>query len=73
LVVAVLGFVMILPIPFIGNMPPGFAAAVIALGMTERDGLIVLIGLVVSMAAIAIASAATGAAILGIVHYFTGP
>jgi len=72
LVVAVLGFIMILPIPFIGNMPPGFAAAVIALGMTERDGLIVLIGLVVSVAAIAVASAATGAAILGIVHYFAG-
>ena len=26
LVVLVLGFIMILPIPFLGNMPPGFAA-----------------------------------------------
>lgn len=70
LVVAALGFIMILPIPFLGNMPPGFAASVIAIGMTERDGLIVLIGLVVSVAAIAIASAATWAAILGIIDFF---
>jgi hypothetical protein len=68
-VVAALGFIMILPIPFLGNMPPGFAASVIAIGMTERDGLIVLIGLVVSVAAIAIASAATWAAILGIIDF----
>ena len=44
IVILALGAVMILPIPFLGNMPPGFAASVIAIGMTERDGLIVLIG-----------------------------
>jgi hypothetical protein len=70
LVVLALGFVMILPIPFLGNMPPGAAAAVIALGVTERDGLVVLIGLLVSAAAIAVASAATWAAILAIVDFF---
>jgi hypothetical protein len=64
---------MILPIPFLGNMPPGVAASVIALGMTERDGLIVLAGLVVSVAAIAIASAATWTAILGIINFFAAP
>jgi hypothetical protein len=69
-VVFALGFVMILPIPFVGNMPPAIAASVIALGMTERDGLIVLIGLVVSVAAIAVASAATWAALVGIVDFF---
>lgn len=72
LVLLVLGFIMILPIPLLGNMPPGFAASVIALGITERDGLIVLIGLVVSVAAIAIASAATWAAIVAIVQFFAG-
>jgi hypothetical protein len=71
IVILVLGLVMILPIPFLGNMPPGFAASVIAIGMTERDGLIVLIGALVSVAAIAVASVATWAAILGIVNYFT--
>jgi hypothetical protein len=66
-----LGFVMILPIPFLGNMPPGFAASVIAIGMTERDGLVVLIGTLVSAIAIAVASVATTAAIMGIIHYFS--
>jgi hypothetical protein len=70
IVIFVLGAVMILPIPFLGNMPPGFAASVIAIGMTERDGLIVLIGTLVSVAAIALASVATWAAILGLYHYF---
>jgi hypothetical protein len=69
-VVLVLGFVMILPIPFLGNMPPGAAAAVIAVGVIERDGLIVLIGLVVSVAAIALAGAATWAAILAMIDFF---
>jgi hypothetical protein len=69
-VVLVLGVVMILPIPLIGNMPPGAAAVVIAVGVTERDGVVVLVGLVTAVAAIAIASAATWAVILAIVHYF---
>lgn len=71
LVIFALGVIMILPIPFLGNMPPGFAASVIAIGMTERDGLIVLIGTVVSAVAIAVASVATWAAILGVVNFFS--
>jgi hypothetical protein len=71
IVIFALGFVMILPIPLLGNKPPGLAASVIAFGMTERDGLIVLIGAVVSVAAIALASVATWAAVLGIINYFT--
>lgn len=70
LVIFVLGFIMILPIPFLGNMPPGFAASVIAIGMTERDGLIVLIGTLVSAVAIAVASYATWAVILATYNYF---
>jgi hypothetical protein len=72
LVIFVLGAIMILPIPLLGNMPPGFAASVIAIGMTERDGLIVLIGAIVSVAAIALASVATWAAILGLSNFFAG-
>ena len=71
IVILALGLIMILPIPFLGTMPPGFAATVIAIGMTERDGLIVLIGSVVSAIAIAVASVATWAAIVGIVNYFS--
>ena len=70
LVLLMLGSIMILPIPFLGNMPPGWAASLIAIGMTERDGLIVLIGAVVSVVAITVASVATWAAILGIISYF---
>jgi hypothetical protein len=72
LVILVLGFIMILPIPFLGNIPPGWAATFIAIGMTERDGLIVLIGMAVSVAAIALASVATWTGVLAIVAYFTG-
>lgn len=71
IVLLALGLIMIMPIPFLGNMPPGFAASVIAIGMTERDGLIVLIGALVSAVAIAVASVATWAAILGLINYFT--
>jgi hypothetical protein len=70
-VILVLGLIMILPIPFVGNMPPAIAASVIALGMTEHDGLIVVIGLAVSVAAVVIASATTWAAIVGLIHFFT--
>jgi hypothetical protein len=73
IVVLMLGGIMILPMPFLGNMPPGFAISLIAIGLTERDGLIVLIGLLVSTAAIALASVATWAAIVGIVNLVTGP
>jgi len=71
IVILVLGFIMILPIPFLGNIPPGFAATFIAIGMTERDGLIVLIGLVVSAVAIAVASVATWAGVLAIIGFFS--
>ena len=71
IVIFALGTIMILPIPFLGNMPPGFAASLIAIGMTERDGLVVLLGTVVSGVAIAVASVATWAAILGLVNFFT--
>jgi hypothetical protein len=69
-VVLVLGVIMILPIPLIGNMPPGAAAAVIAVGITERDGVVVLVGLVGATAAIVITAGATWAILLAIVHYF---
>jgi hypothetical protein len=70
IVIFALGIIMILPIPFVGNMPPGFAATLIAIGMTERDGLIVLIGALISVVAIAVASVATWAGIVGLINYF---
>jgi len=50
-------------------MPPGAAAAVIAMGITERDGVVVLVGLVGATVATVVAGAATWAIVLAIVHY----
>ena len=72
IVIFALGVVMILPIPFLGNMPPGFAASVIAIGITERDGLVVVIGTLASAAAVVLASVATGAAFIALYNYFAG-
>lgn len=43
-VFAILSLLMILPIPFIGNILPAFACTVLALGLTDHDGLIYLVG-----------------------------
>lgn len=42
--VVLLGLVLLLPIPFLGNLPPGFAVCVFGLGLVERDGLVILAG-----------------------------
>lgn len=46
-----LATVMSLPIPF-GNMLPGFAIALMAIGLLERDGLIIVLGLSVGAATV---------------------
>ena len=70
LVVFLLGVILILPIPILGNVPPGIATFVIAVGVSERDGVIVLIGLLSAAAAIAVTSAAAWAALLGLSKIF---
>jgi hypothetical protein len=57
--VFLLGFVLLMPFPFLGNIPPGAAACVFGLGLVERDGLIVLLGYVSSAIALGITVAAT--------------
>jgi len=52
LIFAVLGILMILPIPIIGNILPAFACTVLALGLTDRDGLIYMIGIIIAGLAI---------------------
>ncbi|MFG1347135.1 exopolysaccharide biosynthesis protein [Xanthobacter autotrophicus DSM 431] len=42
--VVLLGFILLLPIPFLGNLPPGFAVCIFGLGLVERDGLVILAG-----------------------------
>jgi hypothetical protein len=65
-VVAFLGFVLILPIPFLGNMPPGIAVCIFGLGLIERDGLIILIGFFATVIALAVTVAMTWAIIEGV-------
>jgi hypothetical protein len=50
-VFVVLASVMSLPIPF-GNFMPGFAMALIAIGLIERDGVLVLLGLLFGAATV---------------------
>lgn len=51
LVVMFMAIVLILPLPPGGNFPPALACAVLGMGLAERDGVIVLIGLVASAVA----------------------
>jgi hypothetical protein len=56
----VLAVIVSLPIPF-GNQPPGIAMAILALAWIERDGVWVIVGLVVAAIAVAIAAAVAAA------------
>lgn len=66
-VVSVLAAITILPIPFLGNLPPGIATAIIGLGLVERDGVILSAGLLASIAAVAISGTAVWAVIVAII------
>lgn len=58
-----LGLVITLPIPIIGNIPPGIAASIIAVGISERDGLVVVVGMLATLIALAVTSAMAWAVI----------
>jgi hypothetical protein len=51
-----LAFVLILPIPFLGNLPPAIAAGILGLALAQRDGLMALVGLAATAGAIAFTS-----------------
>lgn len=57
-----LGLVVMLPLPF-SNFPPALALLSFALGLLERDGVLIAIGLALSVAALAIGGVVTVAAI----------
>ncbi len=50
-VILTMAVVLILPLPPGGNFPPALACAILGMGLVERDGLIILVGLVVTLAA----------------------
>jgi hypothetical protein len=65
LVLLLLSIIVALPIPF-ANQPPAIAQGLISLGLIERDGVVILIGLGVAMVATAIAVAVGGGILAGI-------
>ena len=50
-IILVMAIILILPLPPGGNFPPALACAVLGMGLVERDGIIVLVGLAVTVAA----------------------
>lgn len=65
LVLLLLSILVALPIPF-ANQPPAVAQGLIALGLIERDGVVILFGLVVAAIATAIAAIVGGGIVAGI-------
>lgn len=64
-VFVLLATVMSLPIPF-GNFLPGLAMALIAIGLIERDGLLILLGLLVGAATLVLMFSAADAIVSAI-------
>lgn len=65
-----LGLVLLMPFPFLGNVPPAIAACILALGLIERDGVIVLVGFVASAIAVAITGGTTWLIFKGAMWFF---
>jgi len=59
LLVMFMAIVLILPLPPGGNFPPALACAVLGMGLVERDGVIILIGLIASVVATVAVTAVT--------------
>lgn len=49
LMVVILGLELMLPIPIVGNLPPGFAVCILGLGLVERDGAFIIAGTVATL------------------------
>ena len=58
-----LALILVLPIPF-GNWPPAIATAMLALGMIQRDGVLMLLSIPAAMVATVIALVVGAASIL---------
>ena len=65
-----LSIVILLPIP-LGNMLPGLAICLLALGILERDGLWVLAGIAASVAAAALVSGVVFAMVKAAIYFVT--
>jgi len=65
-----LAVLLILPIP-LGNVLPALAISLMALGVLERDGLWVLSGLAVSVAAVFVVYGVVFAMVKATLYFFT--
>jgi hypothetical protein len=59
IVVALLAIILILPIP-LGNMLPAFMIVIIALGLIEHDGVVLLFGVICGLAVVALYAGVVG-------------
>lgn len=53
LAIFLLAILMVLPVPFIGNIPPAIAIVILSFGLIARDGFVVIAGYLAGMAATA--------------------
>jgi hypothetical protein len=67
----ILGLILILPIPFLGNLPPAIAAGILALALSQRDGILALAGIVAAGAAVAFTWKLTLATVAVVVERFS--
>ena len=65
--IVVFAVIIALPIPVIGNIPPGIAVAIIAIGLIERDGLALLAGVGIGIAALGLIAGLFGAAAVALI------
>jgi hypothetical protein len=68
----VLGFILILPIPFLGNLPPAIAASILALALAQRDGLLAFGGFAAAAGAVAFTWKIALATVGAVNGYFGG-
>lgn len=65
-----LGFILALPLSWIGNFPPGVALVVMSVGLLEEDGLLVgaghLIGVVATLLVLTLVAALIGALVVSL-------
>jgi len=70
LAVFFLAFLISLPIPFFGNTAPAAAVLVFALGLIERDGMMILLGFLMTVAATLMSAGVAWAAAVQIARLF---
>ncbi len=58
-IVLIMAIVLILPLPPGGNFPPALACTVLAMGLVQRDGIVIVAGIVGSIVALVVASYVT--------------